>query len=192
MQLHFSVREVDIYPPRFGRASFALGHHWLPSGSKAQHNAYSCNPFEAGAINKQSTTQQNLRNKHQAPFKTMHMSRKIPEFGIASHSVNPLSEVGAGLQGSFHLGGVHGLVLGQVLRHSMGDKTQKQEKWCPCTGKTRKRKRKSQANEQVRHYEATNCSFFCDSFLSVVKRHCALRPRLFLRSTVTLIISDHL
>ena len=38
-----------------------------------------------------------------------------PEFGIASHSVNPLSEVGAGLQGSFHLGGVHGLVLGQVL-----------------------------------------------------------------------------
>ena len=38
-----------------------------------------------------------------------------PEFGIASHSVNPLSKVGAGLQGSFHLGGVHGLVLGQVL-----------------------------------------------------------------------------
>ena len=38
-----------------------------------------------------------------------------PEFGIASHSVNPLSEVGAGLQGSFNLGGVHGLVLGQVL-----------------------------------------------------------------------------
>ena len=101
-------------------------------------------------------------------------------------------QVGAGLQGSFHLGGVHGLVLGQVLLHSMGDKTQKQEKWCPCTGKKRKRKRKSQANEQVRHYEATNCSFFCDSFLSVVKRHCALRPRLFLRSTVTLIISDHL
>ena len=63
--------------------------------------------------------------------------REIPEFGIVSHSVNPLSEVGAGLQGSFHLGGVHGLVLGQVLLHSMGDKTQKQEKCCPCGGKTR-------------------------------------------------------
>ena len=124
-------------------------------------------------------------------YTSLAKDRENPEFGIASHSVNPLSEVGAGLQGSFHLGGVHGLVLGQVLLHSMGDKTQKQEKWCPCTGKKRKRKRKSQANEQVRHYEATNCSFFCDSFLSV-KRHCALRPRLFLRSTVTLIISDHL
>ena len=48
-------------------------------------------------------------------YTSLAKDRENPEFGIASHSVNPLSEVGAGLQGSFNLGGVHGLVLGQVL-----------------------------------------------------------------------------
>jgi hypothetical protein len=48
-------------------------------------------------------------------YTSLAKDRENPEFGIASHSVNPLSEVGAGLQGSFNLGSVHGLVLGQVL-----------------------------------------------------------------------------
>ena len=104
-------RQTGMCLPRF-LSAFFLRCHGAPiiKGSKARQ----CKNHVQNSAKSKRKTYQRIRLLS-ILYTSLAKDRENPEFGIASHSVNPLSEVGAGLQGSFNLGGVHGLVLGQVL-----------------------------------------------------------------------------